>query len=699
MSLLFTVLVCVGLIIGVMSLVFASAVVPSPGPTGAQGDTGAGGPDFPGVIPLPVKDGGTNSGVSLIGNKLMVSSFQDSIIEGTSATDPEFDSIILTDPSNQIVFGSGPTRTTLSVVSGSGKNVVTVPDVKTDSFMMQTEGKQTINGLKTFVDPVLVSDTTDSKTPFTGSVIVEKDLIVGGSVDVTGPITVEGPDVFVQIESKDTSLVQKSSLILQGNASLEDTPLIIKQQGNQGLIYQNLAPGGHVFKNASTTLMEIDNDGTVKIPSLTNQMQFGSTSGAILNVPNGSVTRTYTLPDVGKDADLVLAQGTQTINGHKTFIDLIPTYLQSVEVLLPTNQIFLGQTGTTTTINAPAPAASTIISIPDPLTATANFVLTEGTQTINGIKNFTNIVPTSTSQLVLTDTTNQIVMGTGQTITFNAPTPAASLVQTIPDTLINSQFVMIDGNQTINGLKTFNNITVPILTSTNITSANSPQIQNTVNQLRFGAVNAVTIDAGQWGLNRLATIPSVGPVSQFVMDAGNQTIEGKKNFQDGVTTSLLNVLGDVNVSGALIGATFYAYGASSPLVPFLGNPSIGAFFDFQTLLYNKGFVVSLPNTGITFPDGGYYLCSYTIVTSTSSKGVFVTYLSISTSPGSQIARQSRVYRIPGFTVGLSSTIRLRVTGGSVVSIFGQYLNPNGPVFPPTGVTASCQFFASYLGSL
>jgi len=698
MSLLYTVLICVGLIIGVMSLVFSAAVVHYPGPTGPPGNTGSQGPNFPGVVPLPVEDGGTNSSKTLQGGKLMVSSFEDSIVEGPSSTDPEFDAITLTNEINQIIFGSGLNQTTLSVVSGLGKYVVTVPDVGKDSFMMQTEGKQTINGLKTFTEPVLVTSTVDSTSPSTGSVIVEKDLIVDGSVDVMGPITIEGPDVFIQIDSKDPSLVQRSSLVLQGNASLEDTPLIIKQSGNQGLSYQNLAPGGHVFKNSTTTLTEIDNDGTVKIPSLTNQIQFGSISGPILNVPNGVNARTYTLPDVGKDADIVLVQGAQTINGQKTFINLIPTYLQPVQVLLPTNQIYLGQTGTTTTINATAPVSSTIISIPDPGTAAANFVLTEGTQIINGIKTFTNIVPTTTTQLILTDTTNQIVLGTGQTITLNAPTPAASLIQTIPDTKINAQFVMLEGNQTINGLKTFSSITVPNLTSTNVTSINSPQIQNFTSQIRFGSVNPVTIDAAQWGINRVATIPNVGPVSQFVMSLGNQNIGGRKTFQEGVTTNALVVNGNLNVSGVLV-AAFYAY-AVQGTAAFAGNPSVGSLFSFTTLTYNKGFAVSLPNTSITFPDGGYYLCSYTIVTDLQSQGSFVSYITISTSPGTQIARQSRVYRIPGFTIGLSSTIRLRVTSGSTVSIFGQFLSPNSPIFPfPPILVASCEFFASYLGAL
>ena len=52
--------------------------------------------------------------------------------------------------------------------------------------------------------------------------------------------------------------------------------------------------------------------------------------------------------------------------------------------------------------------------------------------------------------------TNQIVLGTTNTITLNSPAPAGSLVYTIPDVAGAASFVMTLGNQTISGVKTFN---------------------------------------------------------------------------------------------------------------------------------------------------------------------------------------------------------------------------------------------------
>ena len=89
--------------------------------------------------------------------------------------------------------------------------------------------------------------------------------------------------------------------------------------------------------------------------------------------------RTYSVPDAGGNASFVMTAGTQTIAGAKTFTDPITQNDTS-------NQIVLGVTNTVT-INATAPAASRVLQIPDP-GADALFVMSQGNQTIVGIKTF-----------------------------------------------------------------------------------------------------------------------------------------------------------------------------------------------------------------------------------------------------------------------------------------------------------------------
>lgn len=52
--------------------------------------------------------------------------------------------------------------------------------------------------------------------------------------------------------------------------------------------------------------------------------------------------------------------------------------------------------------------------------------------------------------------TNQIILGTGNTVTITSPAPAASRILTIPDPGANASFVMTAGTQTITGTISFN---------------------------------------------------------------------------------------------------------------------------------------------------------------------------------------------------------------------------------------------------
>lgn len=60
----------------------------------------------------------------------------------------------------------------------------------------------------------------------------------------------------------------------------------------------------------------------------------------------------------------------------------------------------------------------------------------------------------SYTQLSLTNTSNQIVLGSNKTTTINATPPTASRIYTIPDSGANASFVMTQGAQTITGVKT-----------------------------------------------------------------------------------------------------------------------------------------------------------------------------------------------------------------------------------------------------
>lgn len=102
--------------------------------------------------------------------------------------------------------------------------------------------------------------------------------------------------------------------------------------------------------------------------------------GAVPNANGASIaSSTLTLQPASASFGGVVTTGTQTIAGAKTFSS-------AVTINATTSQIVLGTTNTTT-ITSPAPAASRVYTIPD-AGATASFVMTQGAQSITGIKTF-----------------------------------------------------------------------------------------------------------------------------------------------------------------------------------------------------------------------------------------------------------------------------------------------------------------------
>lgn len=167
-----------------------------------------------------------------------------------------------------------------------------------------------------------------------------------------------------------------------------------------------------------------------------------------MNVPDPSANRVVTIADVGADSDFVLTEGAQSINGSKTFNN---TIVLSSGV----NIDFQGSVHKTTITCSIPVSANRSVNIKDfgPATS-AEFILSESVQTVNGAKTFS-------SALTVTPVTNQLILGTTNTTTISATAPASNVVYTLPDVGGSANFIMSTGTQTIaNGLT----ITTPSLT-------------------------------------------------------------------------------------------------------------------------------------------------------------------------------------------------------------------------------------------
>lgn len=222
-----------------------------------------------------------------------------------------------------------------------------------------------------------------------------------------------------------------------------------------------LTASGTLAVTSTSTLsgnVTINNSKTLTISKTSSQLIFGTTNTTTISATAPSASRVFTIPDAGSDVEFVMAGGTQTIAGAKTFSS-------AVTINPTTNQLVLGVTNTTT-ISSTAPAASRTYTIPD-AGSNVEFVMAGGTQTIAGAKTFSSAV-------TINPTTNQIVLGVTNTTTISSTAPAASRTYTIPDAGSNVQFVMAGGSQTIAGDKTFTGTTttVDVVSSGSLNSLN-----------------------------------------------------------------------------------------------------------------------------------------------------------------------------------------------------------------------------------
>ena len=193
-------------------------------------------------------------------------------------------------------------------------------------------------------------------------------------------------------------------------------------------------------------------------------------------------------------------------------------------------------------------------------------------------------------QVTITPATNQLVLGTGTTITINAVAPVSNRIVSLPDLGTNYNVVGDVGIQTINGAKTFGSAVTIASTQPQLIFSQAGQTQSILvattglasrvytvpdpgsdsnfilshavtnqtinqpliltsalsvtpvtNQIVLGTTNTTTINAVAPVASRTYTIPDTGANSSFVMTDLAQTINNVKSFSsvpksDGLTS-------------------------------------------------------------------------------------------------------------------------------------------------------------------
>lgn len=325
-----------------------------------------------------------------------------------------------------------------------------------------------------------------------------------------------------------------------------------------------------------TGTLPVTNGGTGQTTYTDGQLLIGNSTGNTLT--KASLTGTANQIIVTPGAGSITLTTPQNIGTTSS-----PTFAS--ETLSNTsNQLVLGTTRTVT-ITAPTPATtSRTVTLPDQ-SADYSVVATEGTQTINGAKTFTDPITQN-------DTTNQIVLGVTNTTTISATAPSASRVVTIPDPGANASFVMTAGTQTISGIKTFDGQLIGKGTATNDSAAAGyigEYVEATAGTTSFptsgtaGDITSISLTAGDWDVTGMVDARRNGATwTEFL--AGLSTTSGNSTPTAGVA--------GVTIGGTTALATIDEHTIALPPLRFSLSGTTSVYLKFGAT-----YTVATPNTG------------------------------------------------------------------------------------------------------
>ena len=434
---------------------------------------------------------------------------------------------------NSFVFGgsnnqvSGKRNSSLnteqSQIGGEGNAIInsSFSSIKENSLNNTILGGKFANILQNITGSMILKDGSVSQVEnnINNSLSI---LFEGGNFIKKGGLNIENGDF--KLNNFGSGLISGNFNVL-GNSYFSNRPTV---NGTGVLLIGEATAGGGGGGDATTnTIQTFSGQKTFTaapiFQTVNNQFSLRTgVDGSTINISAPLITTncTYTIPNVGANADFILNTGNQTIGGTKNFTTR-PT-------VSGTGVLLVGEAG-------------------------GGDATTNTAQTFSAIKTFT-------AAPVFRTSSNQLALRTGvagNKIDINASTIGGDRVYTLPDVGANADFVLNTGAQTIGGTKNFttrptvNGIDVLLVgeggtvgggdattstpqTFTAVKTFTAAPIFQTVNNqfsLRTGVAGfEIDITAPTIGGNRVYTLPDVGADAEFVMNSGTQTIGGTKTF-------------------------------------------------------------------------------------------------------------------------------------------------------------------------
>ena len=362
----------------------------------------------------------------------------------------------LSNTTNQLVLGTTNT-VTINSAAPAASRVYTIPDVGTTASFLMTasSGGQTVTGGLTISTGVLSvgggltvtsGNVSMSGSGGTFSTPTGNVTIGSGAISVTGATTFSNSISASGSGNVDFSGSSGTFLTSAGSVTVGPGAVTISGRSNFTSAGSSTAANSTVYVKPGTTTFSGSNNYFFTYLDAPTTIS-GSTTGTAATVTIGSAP-----------ASATTSYAFQILSGKTYLADSTASASSSTGALIVAGGVGIGGN---------LYVGGTIFG------------------TINGTIN--------TNAVTLTGTSNQIILGTGNTITLNAPAPAASRVYTIPDVGGAASFIMSSstGGQTITGPLTVTttgsgNTDFSGSTGTFKTSTGS----NTYNGLKYNAVPA-----------------------------------------------------------------------------------------------------------------------------------------------------------------------------------------------------------------
>ncbi len=550
---------------------------------------------------------------------------------------------------------------TIGLANQAANRIYTIPEAGANANFVMTEGAQTVNGAKTFGSAPTV-------TPFSTAGVVKNNasgLLSSGTVDLTSandvsgilPVanggtgvatmtgfpsgngtaamtarTMTGTANQVSVTNGDgiagnPTFALSTDPIVPGNASITIPAGTTAQQPGtpangmmrynsttskfefyQNGAWTNYSTGGAGVASGTVTNSTLRWDGTswventdVKTSAGALTLGANSSAGSIvvndgqvasktatIGLANQAANRIYTIPEAGANANFVMTEGAQTVNGAKTFgsaptvtpfstagvvknnasgllssgaVDLASA--NDVSGILP---VANGGTGVATVTGFPA-GNGTAAMTARTMTGTANQVSVTNGDGIAGNPTFAlstdPIVPGTASITIPAGTTaQQPVTPTNGMMRYNSTTSKFEFYQNGAWTNYATGGAGV-GSGTVtsstlrwNGTSWVENTDVKTSAGALTLGANSSAGSIVVNDGQVASKTA-TIGLANQAANRVYTIPEAGANANFVMTEGAQTVNGAKTFGSAPTVTPFSTAGVVknNASGLLSSGT------------------------------------------------------------------------------------------------------------------------------------------------